>query len=119
MSRPHAEIVDRRLFIEGMEVISPPYEVQKFLWLSDERLALVLLVRGNWSPGNPINQNVVCISVQGDILWVLDEKSPGPVHRIELMDRGLFPGHIVAWGGDHRMAIDKNTGKLLYLEFTK
>ncbi|MFZ5698487.1 MAG: hypothetical protein ACOY9J_07225 [Pseudomonadota bacterium] len=73
------------------------------------------------------SRNVICINTRGEVQWIMENhmdnpyRSNGgsPVSEIKLMDKGLLPGHIFAWNGDHRMAIDKNTGKLLYLEFTK
>lgn len=136
MNRPGVQIVNRHLLIGGKEVITAPYGVDTFIWIDDEKLALVLWTRdfeyilnGERISGNKSDRgrNVICINTRGEVQWIMENhmdnpyRSNGgsPVSKIELMDRGLFPGHIVAWNGDHRMAIDKDTGKLLGVEFTK
>ncbi len=127
MSRPDAKIVDHHFVIGGKEVIAARYGVKQFMWLDEERLVLVLGAGRNYEEDNQGSRNVICINTRGEVQWIMENhmdnpyRSNGgsPVSKIELMDRGLFPGHIVAWNGDHRMAIDKDTGKLLGVEFTK
>ncbi len=125
------EIVANKLVVDG-GVVATTGLVKQFLRLDDERLVLVLW-GGQYPTGHPLDnaettsRNVICINTRGEVQWIMENHMDNPyrsnvgspVSKIELMDRGLFPGHIVAWNGDHRMAIDKDTGKLLGVEFTK
>ncbi|MFZ5862976.1 MAG: hypothetical protein ACOYXR_09070 [Nitrospirota bacterium] len=136
MNHPDVQIVNRHLLIDGKEVIAAPYGVDTFIWIDDEKLALVLWTRdfeyilnGNRISGNKNDRgrNVICINTRGEVQWIMENhmdnpyRSNGgsPVSKIEMTDAGYWPGNIVGWNGDHCMVIDKNTGKLLYIDFTK
>lgn len=127
MNRPDVQILNRKLLVDVKEIIVTPRGVDTFIWVDDAKLALVLWTHGRWSKDNQIGRNVICINTRGEVLWTMEDPadhpncngSASPVSKIEMTDAGYWPGNIVGWNGDHTMVIDKDTGKLLYLEFTK
>ncbi len=125
------EIVAHQLVVDG-SVVATTNVVKQFLLLDDGRLVIVLW-GGQYPTGHPldngetISRNVICINTRGEILWTMEDPADhpncnggaSPVSEIKVTDAGYWPGNIVGWNGDHTMVIDKDTGKLLYLEYTK
>jgi len=127
MNRPDVQVVNRHLLIDGKEVIATRYGVKQFMWLDEERLVLVLGAGRNYEEDKQGSRNVICINTRGEVQWIMENhmdnpyRSNGgsPVSKIMFTEGGQWPGNIGAFNGDHRMVIDKNTGKLLYIDFTK